>query len=300
MKTVVFYYSQSGQALRVAHSICQPLADSSNSYVVYKPIIPQQTYPFPWSKDVFFDTFPETRLGMPPSGIVPTDLSDVWDADIVVIVGQSWFLSPSLPIQSFLADETIRKYLNGRPVVFVNACRNMWLMTGRKVKTLLKDAQAKLVGHIVLQDDTPNLISVITIIRWLICGKKEGTLLLPSAGIAEKDIEAASRFGEIIYQTWQKGQMGQLQNVLIEAGAIKYKPSVLFTEKAGHRMLGLWAQFIRKKGDFRDSRRRFRPNLFYIYLLTVLFVASPFGVLFFYLTYPLQHVRRHQQEDCYL
>lgn len=299
MKTVVFYYTQSGQTLRVAERIVEPLSAAGNTehQVVYKEIVPVEKYPFPWDKYIFYDTFPETRLGLPPSGIEPIVFSNIEDADVVIIVGQSWFLSPSLPLQSFFTDAQVKAYLKGRPVVFVNACRNMWLMTSRKIKTYLADAGARFVGHIVLQDETPNLISVVTIIRWLVYGKKEATRLLPSAGIAETDIHNASRFGAIIRDTFFEGDLSSLQERLLEAGAIHYKPSVLYVEKVGHRMFGLWAKFIRKKGGFRDPRRRRRVRLFDIYLMTVLFVVSPFGVLFFYLTYPLHHVARNKEVD---
>ena len=111
MKIAVFYYTQSGQALNVARNICSKMNDVS---VVYKQIVPQTTYPFPWSKNAFFDVFPETRLGIPPSGIVPMDFSDVEDAGLVLVVGQSWFLSPSLPLQSFFTDEQVKQFLSGR------------------------------------------------------------------------------------------------------------------------------------------------------------------------------------------
>ncbi len=295
MKVAVFYYTQSGQALSAAKSICSTMDD-----VVYKAITPQQTYPFPWSKDEFFDTFPETRLGLPPSGIEAIDFSDVKDADLVVVVGQSWFLSPSLPLQSFFTDSQMKAYLNGKNVVFVNACRNMWLMTSRKVKEYLTDAQAKWVGHIVLQDNVSNWVSAFTIVRWLIFGKKEKTWLLPKAGISDEDIKEASRFGEIIQRSWNDQDLPQLQTRLLSAGAIKYKPSVLCLEKVGHRMFGIWAKFVRRKGGFRDTRRRFRVNLFYYYLLTVLFLLSPFAQLVFCITYPLHSVKRNKQIDCNL
>lgn len=289
----VFYYTQSGQALEVAKSICQPLEGEG---VVYKQIIPQETYPFPWDKDPFFDTFPETRLGLPPSGIEPIDFSDVADADLVMVVGQSWFLSPSLPLQSFFEDGQVRNYLQGKPVVFVNACRNMWLMTSRKVKAYLKTIQSPMVGQIVLQDTVPNWISALTIACWLMYGKKQPAWPLPGAGVSAADISGASRFGEIILKT--KDDWRQLQGKLLAAGAIKYNPSVLFLEKVGHRMFGHWAHFIRKKGGFRDPRRRTRVNLFFIYLLVVLFLVSPFAQLVFYLTWPLHRVGKHRLEDC--
>ena len=92
MKVAVFYYSQSGQALDVAEHICSEVTGP----VIYKQIIPLQDYPFPWTKEKFFAVFPETRLAMPPSGIRPIDFSDIEDADMVLVVGQSWFLSPSV------------------------------------------------------------------------------------------------------------------------------------------------------------------------------------------------------------
>jgi len=296
MKVAVFYYTQSGQALRAAESICRPLG----SNVVFLPIVPLQSYPFPWNKDEFFDTFPETRLGLPPSGIEPIDLSGVMDADLVMIVGQSWFLSPSLPLQSFFKDQSVRDYLCGRSVIFVNVCRNMWLMTSRKVKDILKGANAHFVGQIVLQDNVCNWVSALTITRWLLFGKKEHGWLLPKAGVSEEDIQAASRYGEVIRLTWNEKEMPHLQSRLLSAGAINYKPSVLFLEKAGHRMFGLWAKFVRRKGEFRDPRRRLRINLFFYYLLIVLFLVSPFAQLFYGITYPLHAVKRHRNIDCNL
>lgn len=296
MKIAVFYYTQSGQALDAVKHICSEVTGS----VIYKQIVPQQTYPFPWSKDEFFGVFPETRLGMPPSGIEPLDFSDIEDADLVMVVGQSWFLSPSLPLQSFFEDLDVKAYLTGRDVVFVNACRNMWLMTSRKVKVYLETANANLLGYIVLQDRVPNLISAATVVRWLMYGKKEAAWLLPSAGISQEDLSSASRFGKIMASSWEKGDLAHLQTDLLSAGAIQYKPSVLFLEKVGHRMFGIWAKFIRRKGGFGDERRRLRTNLFFYYLLTVLFLVSPFAQIVFYLTYPLHRVHHHKQIDCNL
>lgn len=298
MKAAVFYYTQSGQALDVAHSICSPLEASKDDCVIYKEIIPIEKYPFPWTKDLFFDTFPETRLGMPPSGIHAIALDDVADADLVIIVGQSWYLSPSLPIQSFLLDESIVEYLRGRDVVFVNACRNMWLMTSRIIKKQLHHIGAHLIGHIVLHDKANNLVGVLTVIRWLMYGRKERSGLLPAAGVADEDITDASRFGEIIMKDVKEGNQNNLQRHLLEAGAIDYAPSVIYIEKVGYRIFGVWAKLIRRRGGWRDSRRMFLVNMFYIYLLVVLFLVSPFAQLFFWLTYPLHRVKKNREIDC--
>ena len=298
MKVAVFYYSQSGQALSVAKSICGPLVEQGHQ-VVYKQICPLEDFPFPWDKDEFFDIFPETRLGLPPVGNKAIDFSDIEDAGLVVIAGQSWFLSPSVPIQSFFLDEEVRAYLHNRDMIFVNACRNMWLMTSRQIKRYAKEIGARLVGHIVMQDDHANLISALTIVRWLMFNRKDGKLL-PDAGVSQKDIDSTDRFGNAIADAYQNDKVDTLQDELQREGAIIYKPSILFLEKAGHRMFGLWAKFIRKKGGFRDKRRMMRVNMFFYYLLFVLFVVSPFGQLFFFLTYPLQKVNFHKHVDCYL
>ena len=298
MKVAVFYYSQSGQALSVAKSICGPLVEQGHQ-VVYKQICPLEDFPFPWDKDEFFDIFPETRLGLPPIGNKAIDFSDIEDAGLVVIAGQSWFLSPSVPIQSFFLDEEVRAYLHNRDMIFVNACRNMWLMTSRQIKRYAKEIGARLVGHIVLQDNHANLISALTIVRWLMFNRKDGKLL-PDAGVSQKDIDSTDRFGNAIADAYQNDKVDTLQDELLREGAIIYKPSILFLEKAGHRMFGLWAKFIRKKGGFRDKRRMMRVNMFFYYLLFVLFVVSPFGQLFFFLTYPLQKVNFHKHVDCYL
>ena len=299
MKVAVFYYSQSGQALCVAKSICTPLVDHGHQ-VIYKQIVSLEEFPYPWNKNDFFDTFPETRLGLPPFGIKTIDFSDIEDAGLVIIAGQSWFLSPSLPIQSFFLDEGVRSYLHHRDVIFVNACRNMWLMTARQIKSYVKEIGARLVWHIVLQDRHTNLLSALTIVRWLMFNKKEGNALLPNAGVSPKDIDSASRFGTVIANAYSKNKVDTLQDELMKEGSIIYKPSVLFLEKAGHRMFGLWAGFIRKKGGYRDKRRHTRINMFFYYLLFVLFVVSPFGQLFFFMTYPLQKVNSHKHVDCYL
>lgn len=284
-KIAVFYYTQSGQALAIAKSVmagAQRLAPDAFD-VVYKEIKPTHKFSYPWTNSEFFDAFPESRLGLPPCEIEPFDLSDVTDASLVVVAGQSWFLSPSLPLQAFFADAATNDYMAGRNVVFINGCRNMWLNTYYKVKDCLHTAGATLVGHIVLQDKASNLVSVTTVIRWLFYGKQERSLLLPRSGVSEEDIEGASRFGEIIAQGVLSANYAQLQQRLLAAGAIDYKPTVLFLERMGHRIFGLWAPFIRRKGGFGDKRRRLRCRLFTAYLVAVLYIVSPFAQLAYWI-----------------
>jgi len=300
MKIAVFYYTQTGQALQIAQSVCQPLEKAGNT-VIYKAIEPENPFPFPWTCWSFFETFPESRLSIPTGKLKEIDFSDVNDADLVVISGQSWYLSPSLPVQAFFRDEKVRAYLNGKNIVNISGCRNMWVMAQRKIREYISMAGGRYVGHIVLQDNKPNLISVLTIIRWLFYNKKEASRYLPAAGVSDNDIKNASRFGNIINETLKNGDWNDLQNKLMREKAVEYKPSIVFLEKTGHRIFGIWANFIRKKGGYQDKRRALRIKLFCYYLFFVLFVVSPFGLLVFYLTYPLRirTIKRDRRGICY-
>ncbi len=297
---VIFYYTQSGQALDIVRSICAPLEDGNNK-IVYKAIEPEKAFPFPWSCMEFFEAFPESRLSIPVSPIKEIELDDVADADLVIIAGQSWYLSPSLPLHAFFQDEKIKAFLNGKNIVNVSGCRNMWVMSQRKIRKYIYEAGGNYAGHIVLQDKAPNLVSVLTIIRWLFYNKKAASHGLPAAGVGDEDIKAASRFGVILKETLENGEWSNLQEKLMQSGAVEYKPSVVFVEKAGHRMFGIWANFIRKKGGYQDKRRSLRVRLFCYYLFFVLYIASPIGLLVFYLTFPFRFffIKKHKREMCY-
>ena len=299
-KIAVFYFTQSGQALQIAQSVCHPLEEAGHT-VIFKTIEPENPFPFPWTCRSFFETFPESRLSIPTGKLKEIDYSDVNDADLVVISGQSWYLSPSLPLHAFFQDEKAKAYLKGKKMVNISGCRNMWVMAQRKIREYISQAGGHYVGHIVLQDRKPNLVSVLTIIRWLFYNKKEASRWLPAAGVSDDDIGNASRFGVIINEMLENNDWNDLQNKLMHEKAVEYKASIVFIEKTGHRIFGIWANFIRKKGGYQDKKRAFRIKLFCCYLFFVLYVVSPIGLLVFYLTYPLRikSIKKLKQEMCY-
>jgi hypothetical protein len=300
LTVAVFYYTQTGQALAIARSLCAPL-EAAGCRVVTREIRPVTAYPYPWSSEAFFQVFPESRLGI-ACAIEPVDLSGaVAEADLVIVVGQSWYLSLSTPLHAFFQSPEVRAYLHGRPVVFVNGCRNMWVMTQYETRRYLREIGARYVGFIELHDKAPNLVSVLTIIRWLFYGRKEATRLLPAAGVSQRDVADADRFGLVILRTLYDGQWEQLQERLMREGAVTFIPQLYFIERNGYRMWGRWAHFVRRRGDAGDPRRQGRLRLFKAYLFFVLYAVSPFGLLFYGLTYPLRRatLKRAQREVCY-
>lgn len=299
LTVAVFYYTQTGQALAIARSLCAPL-EAAGCRVVTREIRPVTAYPYPWSSEAFFQVFPESRLGIACT-IEPVDLSGaVAEADLVIVAGQSWYLSLSTPLHAFFQSPEVRAYLHGRPVVFVNGCRNMWVMTQSETRRYLREIGARYVGFIELHDRAPNLVSVLTIIRWLFYGRKEATRLLPAAGVSQRDVADADRFGLILLRTLYDGQWEQLQERLMREGAVTFIPQLYFIERNGYRMWGRWAHFVRHRGGAGDPRRQGRLRLFKAYLFFVLYAVSPFGLLFYWLTYPLRRaaLKKARQEVC--
>jgi len=298
-KVALFYYTQTGQALTIARKVCEPFVAAGHQ-VIYKEIEPEEAYPFPWSCNAFLQVFPESRLAI-PCKLKSLDLGDIQDVDLVIVAGQSWYLSHSIPLHGFFQSEEVRTYLKGRNVLTIEGCRNMWIMKQLKTREYIHNIGATYVGSIVLQDMAQNLVSVITIARWLLYNKKEATGLLPAAGVSPADIDQSTRFGDVLLDTLQTGSFDMLQKRLMEKGAIKFIPSLYFIEKNGFRLWGIWARFIMKKAPIPGRKRKPYLHVFLYYLFFVLYVVSPFGLLFFYLTYPFRYksLKRASYEMCY-
>ena len=83
-------------------------------------------------------------------------------------------------------------------------------------------------------------------------------------------------------------------------GAVTFIPHLYFIERNGYRMWGRWAHFVRRRGGAGDPRRQGRLRLFKAYLFFVLYAVSPFGLLFYGLTYPLRRtaLKHAQREAC--
>ncbi|MCH2224850.1 MAG: dialkylresorcinol condensing enzyme DarA, partial [Crocinitomicaceae bacterium] len=140
----------------------------------------------------------------------------------------------------------------------------------------------KLTGNIVLTDKAPNLIGIITIARWMLTGKKKKILgLFPKPGVSNKDINEASRFGQLIVDALLKNEMFDLtQNELDAQGATIRNNTLMTMEKRVSRIFNIWAGFILKKGGAGDRRRKNRIWGFYIYLCFVIIFIVPLISIF--------------------
>lgn len=277
---LVVYYTQSGQLKAIADSIVGPLAGCN---VVFHEIKMEEEFPFPWTGDSFFDSFPDSFQQRPHRlKPVPPEILE-GDYDLVLFHYQVWFLSPSIPVTSFLKSDEGRKLLSGRPVVTVSGTRNMWILAQEKVKKLLKEAGADLVGNVALVDRAGNLVSVVTIVDWLFSGIKRKYLgIFPMPGVSEEDIRGAAEFGRIIQKHLEAGTLNNLQPELAANGAVRVSSFLLSVDQKGNAIFKKWAQIIEK----RPAQRKFLLKLFNIYVILALYVVSPVVFVFHILTYP--------------
>ncbi|MDR1525989.1 MAG: hypothetical protein LBS79_12165, partial [Tannerella sp.] len=163
------------------------------------------------------------------------------------------------------------------------------------------EAGGRYAGFISLQDKAANLISVITIIRWLFYNRKEATRILPAAGVSPENIRHAEVFGQIIRDALERDDFSGLQAGLMRERAVTFLPIVYFIEKNGHRIWGQWAKFILRKGPYKDPKREPYLRIFCAYLFFVLYAVSPVGMIFFFLTYPFRRasLQKARREMCY-
>lgn len=275
-KILVLYYSQSGQLRDILDNLTSNIQDKAE--IDFAEIKPKQAFPFPWTATTFFDAMPESVL-LVPSPIEPIS-DDVLKKqyDLVIFGYQPWFLSPSQPTTSFLKSE-FSNIINGKPVMTVIGCRNMWLNGQEQVKKMIQDAGGSLVGNIVLNDTYPNLISLLTIIRWNFTGQKEASRWLPAAGVQKKDIKGAQKFGMPVFTHLNNNKLDNLQKELLMLGAVKLKPGLVLLEQRGIKNFRYWAKFIREKGGPGSIERKGRVKLFQRLLLTGIFILSPISSL---------------------
>lgn len=293
-RILVIYYTQSGQLKEIADNFVAPFQKQGNPVDFYE-IQMETPYPFPWTNESFFGAFPESFLELPqPIKAMPPDI-ETQEYDLVVLAYQVWYLSPSIPVTSFLKSEQARVLLEGKPVVTLSGTRNMWIKAQEKVRNMLVKKGACIVANIALTDRHYNHISVLTIVHWLFTGKKDKYLgVFPLPGVSQKDITNATQYGELVLNHSQKGEYQQsLQKEIVAQGGVQVKPFLLSAEKKANRLFGIWARAI-----YQSSRRKFLLKCFHAYLYFAIWILMPIVWLFYWLTYPLfyKKIRRECKE----
>jgi hypothetical protein len=297
MKNVlVIHYSQSGQLSEIAQQLSMPLVDNPQINVTFHRIEPVVPFPFPWNKETFFDVFPESFQQIPVAlKPVPTEILNQ-KYDLVLFAYQVWYLSPSIPANSFLKSPEAKQILDGTPVVTIIACRNMWALAQAKVKKLLIASNAQLKGNIAFTDRAGNLISVVTIVDWMFSGIKRKYLgIFPLPGVSKTDIAESSKFGEIIGNHLLSEKLDELQPEIVRNNGVYVSPYLVNVDKKGNFIFSKWSSFIRSRKKSRTGWLK----VFYVYLFVAIWVISPIVYILHALSYPFTISNRKKILDYY-
>lgn len=284
-RVLVVNYSQSGQLSDISARIVDPLRAAGHDVHV-ETLEPETPFPFPWPIVDFFDAFPEcVQLDSPP--LCPLGIAADTPFDLVILTYQVWYLSPALPMTAFLKSDEGRKLIDGKPVITLVACRNMWLSAQETMKQLIASAGGRLIDHLAFIDQGHPLATFITTPRWVWTGKRDSFLGLPPAGVSPGEIRQASRFGLALADGLNNDREKSGQPMLAGLRAVTVNPRLAISERAGRRAFGVWSKLVRAFGQRGQWRRRPVLLLFVAYLVTLIVTVVPISLLLQWLFFPL-------------
>ena len=275
-KVLVIHYSQTGQLTEVLRALCAPLIEAGVQ-VDQLPIVPATPYAFPWTRMGFFGVFPEAVNG-DPIALQPT-AQPAGPYDLIILGYTIWYLNPSIPVNSFLQKAQGSSLFRNTPVLTVIGARNMWVHAQQKVRALITGLGGTPVGNIVAEDRSSNMVSLVTIIRWMFWGKKGAFFLFPPAGIRQEDIQANARFAKPIQEYLGSGRWEGFNSQLLGMGSARIKPALFILEKRALLLFGKYRSFIMAKVDRDPASRERRVAILSIALPIGAFVLSPITAL---------------------
>lgn len=271
-KILAIYFSQTGQLGEIVSNFVEPLTEAGHHVEIVR-YSPKNEFVFPWTSERFFDAMPESVAGIPVA-LAPIRFNET-KYDLILFAYQPWFLSPSIPANSLLKQSHFQELIKDTPVVTLIGARNMWINSQERVKELLVEADAKLVGNVTWVDRNQNHVSAVTILYWMLTGKKDKYLgVFPRPGVSDEDIRISHLKGAAVNESLEKNDFTDLQQRLVKLDAVYLNLDLAFIENTGSKIFKIWANAILKK-----KNRTFWLKIFKYYLLFALFIVAPFIVL---------------------
>jgi len=276
-KILIISYSQTGQLNSIVKNFTEPLLCNENFELTFINIEPKKQFCFPWNFIDFMDNFPESVY------MIPCELENIEEDeneyDLIILAYQVWFLSPSIPISSFLQSSYAKKKFKNKPVITLIGCRNMWIMAQEKVKKLLTNLEATLIDNVVLVDQGNSLETFITTPRWMLTGKKDSFLGLSSAGISIDEIKRTKRFGKALIEALNQNKEKEGKSLLQGLKAVNVDIKLIKSEKIGNKSFLIWGKIIRKIGEYGDKKRRVFVMIYLIFLLLMILTVVPINMI---------------------
>lgn len=267
-KVLAVFYSQSGQLEQIIDHFTQPFEEAGDSVEKLR-VYPDQAYPFPWTGKSFFSVMPDCVQQVP--GKLQDYSFKESKYDLIVLGYQAWFLSPSIPSNTLMFDPKFREIAKDTPIITITGARNMWISAMEKIKPVLKNMDARLVGNIALVDRHHNFVSFVTIFHWMFKAKKDRLWnIFPIPGVSEQDILSTKNYGASAIPHLESGDWQGFQEDMVKQGAVPVKYALMFIESKARKIFKIWAGIISKR-----KKKDAWLVAFKYYLLIALFIAAP-------------------------
>lgn len=199
-RILILYYSHTGQTRRVLEAVRDELLKSQHR-VDMVPLEPVEDFRFPWSPLALLGLCLRTYAGRDLSVALKDLPQRVRDEpyEIVLVGYQPWFLTPSVPVRSFLSC-AMGELLRGRQVVSVITTREQWKATYRVFEQKVASLGGRVVDNLVVKDPSKQPMNMVTTVFYLLTGRTldRGVFkrVFPPVGIGDGGVEQARIFGE--------------------------------------------------------------------------------------------------------
>ncbi|MFZ3495611.1 hypothetical protein ACODT5_20700 [Streptomyces sp. 5.8] len=304
-RVTVYWYSQTGQLLESVSAVTDPLEKAG--WDVHKvEITPREPFPFPWPVRRFFGVFAASvdPDGAPGITARPPVAADD-DADLVVFAFPVWYLAPALPMRALIGAEP--KAFDGRPVIGLIACRNMWYSAAIEVQRLLQAAGGRYLGTIASVDTASAGITFVTTMRWLIAGKREASWGFPRAGVGTDELDRLALLGERIAElapadtefatvqpepepapeqdeptsraASEEALADRVRDVLAAHGAAPVNAPLAAADLLAGKVFRVWGRAIRAAGRRGEVQRTALTGVFVLWLTGAILAGLPAVVI---------------------
>jgi hypothetical protein len=266
VRVLLLWWSQTGQLRDAAEAFMAPL-EAAGCSVTRAQLRPMQAYPFPWSPPEFFGAFADTVAGPAPA-LEPCGVSLEENYDLIVLAYQVWFLAPSPPARA-LFSAPIAKLLADTPVITLVACRNMWYSAAVQMRALADHAGARFAGSVVAVDSSPPWATFVMTPRWLMTGRTDPLLGMPSPGIGAEGTAVMASAGRELAKRLSAGAPA----MMLQADTA-VDPTLAAVDRLAANAFRAWAHAIRAAPD-QFGIRRCLNAAFCVWLVVAIVTVMP-------------------------
>ncbi|WNI26481.1 hypothetical protein [Streptomyces sp. ITFR-16] len=237
----------------------------------------------------FFGVFPASvDPGAASAVTVRPPVAEDDDADLVVFAFPVWYLAPALPMRAFAGAEP--QVFDGRAVVGLVACRNMWYSAALEVRRLIQASGGRYLGTIAAVDTASAGITFVTTLRWLLAGKREASWGFPRAGVGTDELDRLALLGERLAElapaetgfgpaaagpASEEDLADRVRDVLAAHDAAPVHTPLAAADLLAGKVFRVWGRVIRAAGRRGEVRRNALTGVFVLWLLGAVLAGLP-------------------------